>query len=190
MNIRLITSAGKEPVSLDEARRHLRIDDDITEDDDDIRMAITAARERAEHLTERSLMSHEWELTLDEFIPIIELPKPPIVTVSSVKFLDSDGVEQILPGNAYIVDRDSEPGRLVPAYGKCWPNTRRQINAVRVRYSTGYGSPAAIPQAVKSWMLLRIGLLYKHRESVVTGVSIAPLPFVDCMLDAQKIWSA
>ncbi|HEY1182231.1 MAG TPA: head-tail connector protein [Rhodocyclaceae bacterium] len=190
MSLKLITAPTEEPISLAEARLHLRISDDVTDDDTLISALIAAARQGAEHITQRALMAQTWELALDEFEDEILLPKAPLASITSVTYVDEDGVSQSLTADDYQLDSHSEPARLLPAYGTCWPATRAQANAVLVRYAAGYASAAAVPQEIKSWMLLRVGLLYENRESVVAGVSIAELPHVDRLLDAYKVWGA
>ena len=62
-----ITPPDEEPVSLLEARQHLRLDDGDTTQDSAIAMMITAARLQAEYITRRALITQKWRLTLDQF---------------------------------------------------------------------------------------------------------------------------
>ena len=189
MNLRLISPPSVDPISLEEAKAHLNVDADITEDDNLIRSLIAAATQAAEHKTGRSLMPQTWELTLDRFVPVVALDKPPVRLVKSVRYMDPDGAMQTLPAAAYLVDDFSEPGRLVPAPGAFWPETRCQLNAVRIEFETGYENAAAVPRSIKQWMLLQIGTMYANRESVVIGTIVAELPHVDGLLDRYKVWS-
>jgi len=188
MNLRLITPPSEDPISLEEAKAHLNVDADITEDDNLIRGLIAAAVQAAEHKIGRSLMPQTWELTLDRFVPVITLDKPPIVQVKSVRYMDPDGVMQTLASAAYLLDDFSEPGRLVPAPGMFWPETRCQLNAVRIQFEVGYEDAAKVPRAIKQWMLLQIGTMYANRESAVIGTIVAELPHVDGLLDRYKVW--
>ncbi len=188
MALKQITAPVEEPISLAEAKLHLHVDADLTEDDDLIEGLIVAARESAEQRICRALMPQVWELTLNCFSAEILLPRPPLVEVESVKFIDTDGVLRTLSADVCTVDTDSEPGRIVPAYGKCWPSTRLTINAVRIRYTAGYANAEAVPRAIRQWMLLQIGTLYANREGVITGASVQELPYVDSLLDRFKVW--
>jgi len=202
VGIKLITAPASEPITLDEAKDHLRVD--VSEDDALITTLIVAAREAAEHITGRALMQQTWELALDCFHDIedcdlryrigrhayrINIPKPPLVSITSVKYYDTDGTLQTMASSDYQLDDHSEPARLMPAYGTCWPSTRDQANAVMIRYVAGYADAASVPQQIKNWMLLRIGMLYENRESVAAGVTLTEVPYVDCLLDAYRIWS-
>lgn len=195
MALKLITPPTAEPVSLQEAKLHLRLiadpaDTSVHPDDDLIRSLIVAARQGAEHLTGRALMPQTWELALDSFEDEIRPPNPPLVSVTSVKYTDTAGAEQTLDPSAYKVDDYSEPARLVPAYGTTWPAMRSEPNAVRVRYTAGYQDAAAVPAQVRSWILLRVGTLYEHREDVAAGITVGETPFVGGLLDPYRIWGA
>jgi uncharacterized phiE125 gp8 family phage protein len=63
--IKLITAPIAEPVTLPEAKLHLRVD--TTDDDTLITTLITAAREMAETITRRALVSQQWKIVADRF---------------------------------------------------------------------------------------------------------------------------
>lgn len=174
MPYKLVTEPASEPVSLTEAKRHLRVD--YTDDDDLIAIFIKAARQHAETYTGRAFIDQTWELTLDEFPDNeIQILKPPLIEVESVKYDDAAGDEQTLSdGLDYTVDLASEPGWIVPT-DQTWPTTFDGINAVRVRFRAGYvgGSPEAetVPNDLKAAILLYVGTLYANRETVVIGAA-------------------
>lgn len=190
MPARLITAPAVEPVTLAEAKAHLY----VTHSDDDaiIGAYLAAAREDAEHRLQRALVEQTWELALDAFPNVIVLPMAPLASVTSIKYLDADGVEQTLDPATYYVDTDAEPGELVAKYGESWPSTRAERNAVRVRYVAGYGADGRfVPAAIRQWILLRVGALYENRESAVAGqpIQAAPRDFADSLLDRHKVYS-
>lgn len=189
MSLKLILGPASEPITIAEAKVHLRVESDFTDDDTLITALIVAARQGAEHMTGRALIPQTLELALDEFEEEISLLRPPLASVSSVKYVDADGVLQTLSTSDYILDDHSAPARVVPAYGTSWPSTRCQPNAVLIRYVAGYANAAAVPQEIKQWMLLRIGVMYENREEVNIGNIVTEMPFVDCLLDAYKVWS-
>lgn len=186
MALKLITPPASEPVSLVEAKAHLRV---VGADDDAlITSLISAARQSAESMTGRALMPQTWELALDEFGDEIRLPMPPLVSVTSVQYTDADGATQTLAISGYHVDDYSAPARLLPAYGTSWPATRAQANAIRIQYQAGYANSAAVPHEVKQWMLLRIGMLYENREETNVGNIVTEFKHVDRLLDPYRIW--
>lgn len=189
MSLILITAAADEPVTLAEAKLHLRVEHSA--DDTLISAFIQAARERAEHETGRALITQTWELVLDAFPAAeIELAKPPVAAVVSVKHLDSAGVEQTLDPSAYRLDAATLPGWVFPV--TTWPATYDGANSVRVRFTAGYGaSGASVPASVRSWMLLQIGAAYRNREAFAQGASVAELPnrWVDSLLDSLRVYA-
>lgn len=191
MTLKLITAPVAEPILLAEAKNHLRVEHSV--DDALISSLIIAARTQCEHITGRALITQTWERVLDAFPEdSIELGKSPVSSVLSVKYLDLLGVERTVNSSDYEVDLVSEPSWVLPlASSTGWPDTLEASNAVRVRFTAGYGDTgASVPSGVKAWMLLMIGTLYKHRETTVTGVSLVELPnkFHDRLLDEFRVY--
>ena len=186
MALRLVTGPTTEPLTLTEAKAHLRVT--TTDDDTYIAALIVAAREAAEQRTGRALFTQTWLRTLDSFPDAIVLRRSPIQSVSFVKYVDTAGTLQTLAPAAYAVDTENEPGWVVPAYGYSWPVTYSTINAVTVQYLAGWSSAGAIPQTIKQWMLMRIGALYEIREaeSGPTSGSFSKPSFVDGLL--ERYW--
>lgn len=190
MALRKVTDATVEPVTLTEARAHLRAA--TTSEDTLITSLITAARQACEDRLQRTLIQTDWELTLDAFPDAIPLRMPAVMSVQSVQYVDEDGATQTLSPASYQVDAKSEPGWIVPAYGYSWPTTREQINALTVAYRCGYGTmAAAVPEPLKSWILLMVGSLYENRESVnvAQGIVSVELGFADRLLDTYRVWA-
>lgn len=204
MPMQLITPPAAEPVSLAEAKLHLRVDFD--EDDALIQALISAARQAAEMLTQRQLVTARWRMVLDSFpgcglmgVPAgqtftlpghaILIPKSPLQSVVEIRYLDMAGVSQVMPSAHCTVDKACEPARITPVFGQIWPVALPQIGAVSVTFDAGYGGAADVPEGLKSWIKLRLGSLYAHREEVASMARgrIDPLPFVDGLLDPYKV---
>lgn len=135
----LIMPPTTEPISLDEAKKHLRID--FTDDDVLIGALIARARVASEGFLNRALLTQTWDLWLDCFPTkdYIELPMPPLKSVISVKYYGTDDTEYIMAAADYFVDDKSFLGKVSLNYGKTWPSTTlRPVNGVVVRYVAGY----------------------------------------------------
>lgn len=176
-----LVSTTVEPITLDEARRHCRVDDVNTEATAIIDQLRRVAREAAEQITGRSLALSTWDLVLDEFPDDIKLLWPPILTVSQISYLDSEGNPQILDASRYSVDSTSEPGWVLTVPDVDWPDTQEVANAVTVRYTAGYG--ASCPEPIKQWMLLLVKHLYDNPRMVHVGHISQPNAYVDRLLD-------
>jgi uncharacterized phiE125 gp8 family phage protein len=191
MALKLITAPTNKPVTTSAMEAHLRSDlsDEITI----VNAYIGAITEKAETYTRRALMTQTWELVLDEFPKCgIVIPLPPLQSVTSIKYLDDNGVEQTLSAADYKIDTDTEPARIYPAYGKQWPDTRNEINAVRIRFVCGYLTADAVPESVKAWIMLNVANLYENRETIVVGQKsqvVELTTMADSLLDACRVVS-
>lgn len=197
-SITVVTAPTIEPLTLSEAKLHLRIDDDDDDQDSLVNSLILTARRQIEHDTRRALMTQTHRLTLDRFpcgterwgadlYGMIEIPRPPLREISQIDYVDGAGVTQTLTYDDYQVDNRSEPGRLAPAYGLYWPETRRQLNAVSILYLAGW-TVTTMPDTVKHLMRLWIGHFYENREPIVTGTIIAEVPFAMKSLTSALNW--
>lgn len=132
---------------------------------------IETAREDAENFTKRALITQTWDLNLDTFPTVIRIPKPPLVSVTHVKYYDTTGTLQTFSSSSYIVDAPAGPqcleGCISLAPNQSWPSIQTRKNAVTVRFVAGYGAASAVPESIKQAMKLMIGHLYENRESVV-----------------------
>lgn len=148
-----------EPVSLDRARRQVGLghsgEDDVLAD------LVAAARAEVETLSGRALALQTFRLTLDRF-PAWEivLPRAPVAAVSSVVYLDENGVSRTLSPTLYRLDSASRPARLEPAYGQTWPATYPVAAAVQVTFTAGHASEALIPPRLRAAVLLKVEQLY------------------------------
>lgn len=161
-----------------------------TTSDPEIAGMIEAAREWAEGETGRALITQTWRLALDCFPAdgIISLPRPNLLTVESITYLDDAGALQTLAADQYDVDTAALPGRVLLAYDCTWPITRAHPNAVTVTYTAGYGAAAAaVPMDIRRAMLLQIGDMYLVREATIVGVSAAPNPAALALLSRHRL---
>jgi uncharacterized phiE125 gp8 family phage protein len=181
MALSLVTAPSGDPVSLAEARQQLRLPDSAIDENDLITGLIAAARERAEAVTGRQLVSATWDYRLDDVCAdAIVLPKPPLQTVVSVTYIDSAGATQAWSASEYQVDAPSGPyarkGRLAPMPTATWPIAQSgRFNAITVRFTAGYGTAVNVPRAIRQAMLLMIGGWFENREDMVSG-GLASIP--------------
>ncbi len=178
MRLTLVDAPDDYPVSIDRANLHLRLEgDEATADKALVEALIKAATENAENFTRRQFITATYEIRFDWFPPEILLPRPPLQSVESIKYIDTDGNEQTLDASQYQVDTHSTVGRIVPAPDVSWPDTESQrINVVIVKFVAGYGDPDDVPHGIRAAIRLSLGHLYEHRETVLVGVTATELP--------------
>ena len=166
-NLYLSAGPAEEPISIIEARAAARIS--VDEEDTLLGQLIVSARQWGEAITGRVFITQTWQLKLPCFPNCaIELPKPPLVSVTSVKYLDTAGVEQTWAvTTGYVVygaAAEMSRGYIEPAYGVSYPSTQSVPDAVRIIFVAGYGAAAAVPQGIKRALLLHVAEAYQNRE--------------------------
>ena len=155
---------------------------------------LAAARRQIEDMTRRAFVPRQMQLQLDTWPEVITLPRPPLIAVSAIQYVDTAGTTQTMNAADYDVDALSEPGRIAPAWGVSWPGLRERMGAVTVTYAAGYdpgGSPqdaAAVPDLAKHAIKQLAGLWYEQRTPIVTGTIVSPIPFaIDAMVASLKV---
>lgn len=186
---RAITSEPSvEPVTLNEARDFMRVDYD--DDDALIKELIKAARRHAENVTERAFINQTWTLGLDCFwgSSVLYLPRPPLSSVTSITYVDTDGNSQTVAASTYSVDTTHEPGRVWLAYGQTWPTPRAERNAVTVTYVAGYGAAASsVPETARIAIKMMVSDMYENRDVGFVGTIYAPNPTADRLLAQLRV---
>lgn len=178
MLTRLITPPAVEPVTLAEAKAHLRLEHSL--DDAYVTTLIQAARQYVEKVCWRGLVTQTWELVIDEFpaSDYIELPKGELQSITSVSYVDANGVTQTFANTDYEADTVTVPGRIMLKYLMSWPSGARSVwNAVRIQYVVGWADAAAVPAPIKQAILLLVSQMYEHRTPEVVGTIMAAVSF-------------
>lgn len=197
INYYLLTPATVEPVTLAELKVHLRLDLTDTSEDAMLGVLIGAARQQAEEYTRRSFLTQTWRMTMDTFpigvdplVDVIRFPRGPVQSVTSVKYIDINGVTQTWDTANYFVDLHAVPPFLTVQWAVIWPITRGyyQRNAVTIDYVTGFGdAPADVPAPIRQALLLICGDLYQNKEASIVGTIWTENPAVKALLDFYRL---
>lgn len=185
------TQPAVEPVTLAEAKAHLRVD--TSDDDTYIGTLVTASREWVEQYLNRTLVNTQWTMRLDSFPYEIELPRPPVsasgtTTAVTLTYTLGTGTTATLSTSSYRVDRNSTPGVVRQLRESSWPANIDDYNAVTVTWWAGYGATgSSVPAAIRHAMLMLIGHWYENRSSVLVGSISKPLEYaVESLLSSQS----
>lgn len=172
--------AIQSPVTLDEAKIHLRVV--TTTENQYITALCLAATSWAEKFQNRTFVARPRTMVLDKFPTVIRPPYPPLVSVTSIVYIDTDGVSQTLAASDYRVDTVTEPGRITVAYDLSWPDTRAITNAVTIDYEAGYGNAAKVPDDVKHAIKLMLTHFFENRVPVSdVKMEIVPLSVMNLL---------
>lgn len=195
---KVITAPTEEPITIEEARAHLEApaydDTDVDPIDETMIDAwLGAAREMCEQFLGLSLAPQTLEIALDRFpttkidgSTVVELPFGPVREVVEIMTpageFDTDDVDsdtaadepvfadgEVNP-DVYVLDTYSQPARLVAV--SAWPIITAATNAIKVRYTAGYGDGGEpLPKSCRAAILVILAHLYANR-----GDEAAELP--------------
>lgn len=193
MKSQFVSRVGTDILSLSDVKSHLNVEFD--EDDALIQQYMKAAHSYCENHTRRTIVVTRRKAAFDCFPDAIELSHPPVREIESIKYIDPDGVENILDTTTVQIDTFSDWGRIVPV--DSWPSVKSGINRVIVQYLCGYGayssgtsvatgypmrygdaygagtntSLSEDESTLRQAMYLLIGHWYENREAVVLGTT-------------------
>ena len=177
MAITVFTAPTVEPLSTAEAKSHLR----VTSSDDDtlIDSYVKSARDIFQDVSHRALLTQTLEYSFECWPSgrVLELPRPPLQSVTSVAYTDTDGNSQTLAATEYAVDTRAIVGRIVLGKDKTWPSLDDIANAVVVKYKAGYGAAATdVPPTILQAIRFLVAQFYEVREPVVVGSMASEIP--------------
>ena len=119
----------------------------------------------------------------------IVLPKPPVVSVTHVKYYDNDNTASTFATTNYYVDTISDQARVVLKTGSSWPTVSetRNANAYEIKYVAGYGGASDVPEPIVQAIKLLTTHLYENREAV-TSLSVNAIPYtIGALLQPYKV---
>ena len=160
----LITPPAIEPVTLVEAKAHLRIDNDA--EDELIGKLIVAARHHIEAAAGLALITQGWSHFLDRWPKsnAVELPLAPVMAIDEVKVYGEDDEAAVIDPSHYFADRITRPARLVLRHDRMWPPPGRMANGIEISVTLGYGEAASdVPQALRSAIVRLLTHWYENR---------------------------
>ncbi len=190
MTAALITAPALEPVTLADAKAHLRLDSD--DDDALLSAAIVAARVHVEALSRRCLIEQGWRVYLDQWPRkrIVRLTPAPLISVDAVTVYDADGDPTVVAEDDYEVDAVAVPGRLVLS-GSAPVAVGKAVNGIEIDVTAGYGpSSLEVPAPLRQATMMLTAHWYEHRGVVGHDMAgdIPPLGF-DALIAPYRILS-
>lgn len=182
---KVVTAPAAEPVTLAEAKDHMRITDN--DSDSFIHSLIIEARQMLEQISGIAFITQTWKLTIDHWPgysdpwwngvrqgyigdlqgghAVVPLPRYPLQEIDSITVYDEDSnPTSVVVADVFDVDVESLRGRLVLKTGATWPVALRRSNAIQINYTSGYGdSPTDVPEALKRAIRVMVAYMFKHR---------------------------
>src|SRR5208282_4377777 len=129
-----------------------------------------------------------YSTTLWNYSQMIKLFYPPAIEVQGIDYTDTNGVNQTLEQDTdFLLDNIWEPARIFPMPGQMWPACLYVPNAVRIRFTAGYGDTVSsdahpvdgevsqgagaqpMPSRVQVAILQLVASWYENREAAMAG---------------------
>jgi uncharacterized phiE125 gp8 family phage protein len=177
MALVLTSAPAIEPVSLAEAKAHLRVDGSA--EDTLIASLVITSRLHVEAALGLALVTQGWSLFLDDWPagPAVRLPLRPVQEIAAVRLYAADESLETLAPDTYLLDGAGAPARIVRQGALAWPAPRRAANAIEIAFVAGFGDAAAdVPAPIRQAVLLLVAHWYEHREPVEIGAAHAAVP--------------
>jgi uncharacterized phiE125 gp8 family phage protein len=176
MSLTLTLPPAVEPVSLAEAKAHLRLE--TAADDGYIVVLITTARLQIEAALGLALVNQTWSYSLDAWPAIgpLRLPLSPVAQLISVRSYDALDALSDHPLSDFQLDGKARSPRLLHKVPQ--PATAlRAMNALEIVFVAGFGPAAtAVPAAIRHALLLLLAHWYEHRDPSEAEVRDAKIP--------------
>lgn len=150
-------------VTLDEAKAHLRVSG--TAQNDLITRLIESATEQLERDIERCLVQATWQQSQYGFAEdgkSILLNMSSTTAISSITYIDGDGVEQTLPTDKYSLDSGRNAVTCLDD-DEGWPETLvtpSERDTVFIDFTCGVTNADCLPRLYKQAILLEVGRYY------------------------------
>ena len=188
----LVTAPTPEPITLAQAKEHLRVDG--TDEDALITLCYTAARERIEKEIRRALIKQKWTAYISGDIGAllpVELPKAPLMDAETF-ILEYRNDENVWTAwDTYMKQSFREPALLwiTETPGDIDAPRSPQDAVWRATYWAGYGTTAeTVPGPIRHAILLLTAHLFERREMVISGATVSEIPkSLDWLLDSYRV---
>lgn len=186
MALLMTSGPAIEPVTLAEAKAHLRLDGNA--EDLLVTSLITTSRLQIETALSMALITQTWSCFLDA-LPvdgIIRLPLRPIQSVDAIRLHNDDGSITALDTGSFVLDSVSDPARLVRRDAAVVSAIPRRANAYEFSLIAGFGpTAAAVPAPIRQALLLLVAHWFEHRDPSEVGREATRIPVAASQLLAS-----
>ena len=172
MSLQLITEPSQLAVSISDAKKQVEIGESDLSHDSHVTRLISSAIRDVERHTRRALINQTWRISRQQFVQRIYLPRPPLQSVTSIKYIDINGTLQTLSGSLYQISDGAKPGFVEPVYGQAWPAIRSEtIEPVSITYVAGFGTSSTdVPAEFQNVILELVAFRFFSRGDVDVAI--------------------
>lgn len=177
MALLMTSGPAAEPVTLAEAKAHLRLDG--AADDALVASLITTSRLQIETALSMALITQAWSSFIDALAAdrVVRLPLRPIQSVAAIRLHHDDGGITTIPNDSFVLDSLSDPARLVQRDPTTIVALPRRANAYEFSFVAGFGDTAAdVPAPIRHAILLLVAHWFEHRDPSEVGTPATRIP--------------
>lgn len=164
-------SAGTCPLSLSDAKAHLRVDHD---DEDDLISALaSAACDSIAENVDRVLSEEVWSVSVARVDGDFVFPLAPVQSIDAISYFDADDAEQSADVADFYLFADDYRAVIRPKAGKSWPATISREDAITVTVTVGMDT---VPEGIMAAAKLLLAHWYDMRSAVSQGQTPQEIP--------------
>lgn len=175
------------PITLAEAKMHLRVDG--SDEDDYITALIAAAVSLLDGQGDlgRAMVTQTWQQWVGPSPASVRLLMGPFIALTAVDYYDTDSVLQSATLTDFEARLDGDFVRIHAKTGFSWPSTTSRNDAIRLTFTAGYGAASAVPDGLKHAIKLIVGHWYANREAA-SEVTLKDIPIaVDAIVGNERV---
>jgi len=177
MSLVMTSGPTLEPVSLAQAKAHLRVDGEA--EDALIQSLIVTSRLHIEAALGLALITQTWSFFLDRWPKAgrLVLPIRPVVAITHVRVWSEEGTSESIDPTHFLLDGYGLPPRLVALASVAQLDHKRVANGIEIGFTGGFGAASDnVPATIRHALLLLVAHWYEHREPVQIGVGVSAVP--------------
>lgn len=180
-----IAAATENPITLDEAKAHLRVDTNA--DDALISSLISAAVSFIDYpgALGKVMVTQTWRQSVSapDADGRLYLTVGPVQSISGVSYFDADNQSQAASVGDFQLYKSEDWAFLAPKSGKTWPVVYNRPDAISITHVSGYGAASAVPQSLKTALLFLVAYWYEFRGDEVSEMP----PTAEALINMHKI---
>lgn len=188
--VKLITPSVLTPVTLTEAKDHLKVSG--SDSDTLVQTYLDAAIKRVENYRQSPVMSSEWELYGKTWPTSFNLQKHPVTAINSVKYYDDDNTLQTVTSTNYRLQDFRVPCRLEFDSDFTQPSLYDREFPIVVNFQAGFTYAASASYSlIKQVIFLELGTYHEMRQTELAGIGLAAVQMKNVsmeLLDSECMW--
>lgn len=182
MGLQLVTAATSLPVTVEDVIAELFSYEETAENAVIVEQKLREAVDFIEGQTCQRYIQSTWLQTFNAWpgydcdgFYSFKINLAPLVSISSVKYYNSDGTQTTVSSAYYWTVTTSTPPKIAFKPTFDWPALEvGRPDAIEVRFVAGYASAGAVPPKAKSAVRMLAQYWFEQRQPTSTSVAAAP----------------